>query len=95
MRISREELPEFMRDVKRVLNKQGAKIEEETPVEEAPAKKTKKVEKTEPEEVEVDEKDNDPLYAKVVETVADMSNEEIAQEAGVSEKTIRRAKKGV
>lgn len=31
-----------------------------------------------PEEVPVDEKDNDPLYAKVVETVADMSNEEIA-----------------
>lgn len=68
----------------------------ETPAEEAPAKKTKKtkVEKTEPEEVEVDEKDNDPLYAKVVETVADMSNEEIADilaDIGVSAKGKREA----
>ena len=50
-------------------------------VEEAPAKSTKKAsKKTEeaPEEVAVDEKDNDPLYAKVVDTIADMSNEEIA-----------------
>ena len=31
-----------------------------------------------PEEVPVDESDNDPVYAKVVESVADMSNEEIA-----------------
>lgn len=31
-----------------------------------------------PETVEVDEKDNDPLYAKVIDAVADMSNEEIA-----------------
>lgn len=70
----------------------------ETPAEEAPAKKTKKTkaepEKTEPEEVEVDEKDNDPLYAKVVETVADMSNEEIADilaDIGVSAKGKREA----
>ena len=65
---------------------------EETPAEEAPAKKTTK--KTEPEEVEVDERENDPLYAKVVETVADMSNEEIADilaDIGVSAKGTREA----
>ena len=47
-----------------------------------------------PEEVPVDEKDNDPLYAKVVETVADMSNEEIADvlvDIGISAKGKREA----
>ena len=62
-------------------------------IEEAPAK-TKKVEETEPEEVEVDEKEIDPLYAKVVESVADMTNEEIADvlaDIGVSAKGKREA----
>ena len=78
----------------RILGESAEAKTEETPVEEAPAKKTKKVEKTEPEEVEVDEKDNDPLYSKVVETVADMSNEEIADilaDIGVSAKGKREA----
>ena len=44
-------------------------IVEDTPVETT---------EVEPEVVEVDESDNDPLYAKVVESVAEMSNEEIA-----------------
>lgn len=53
-------------------------------------------EKTEeaPVEVPVDEKDNDPVYAKVVATVADMSNEEIADvlaDIGVSAKGKREA----
>lgn len=70
--------------------------EPEAVVEEAPAKKTTKTkaEKTEPEVVEVDEKDNDPLYAKVVEAIADMSNEEIADvlaDIGVSAKGKREA----
>ena len=65
-------------------------VEPEAVVEEAPAK----TEKTEPEVVEVDEKDNDPLYAKVVESVADMTNEEIADvlaDIGVSAKGKREA----
>lgn len=53
-------------------------------------------EKTEeaPVEVPVDEKDNDPVYAKVIATVADMSNEEIADvlaDIGVSAKGKREA----
>ena len=67
-------------------------VEPEAVVEEAPAKKTTK--KTEPEVVEVDEKDNDPLYAQVVDAVADMSNEEIADvlaDIGVSAKGKREA----
>lgn len=64
-------------------------------VTEAPVKETEKTtKKTEPEEVEVDEKDNDPLYAQVVEAVADMSNEEIADvlaDIGVSAKGKREA----
>lgn len=67
-------------------------VEPEAVVKEAPAKKTTK--KTEPEEVEVDEKDNDPLYAKVVDVVAEMSNEEIADvlaDIGVSAKGKREA----
>lgn len=50
--------------------------------------------KPEPETVEVDESDNDPIYAKVVESVADMSNEEIADvlaDVGVSAKGKREA----
>lgn len=42
-----------------------------------------------PKEVPVDDKDNDPVYAKVVESVSDMSNEEIADilvDIGVSAK---------
>lgn len=65
-------------------------VEEESVVEEAPAK----AEVTKPEAVEVDEKDNDPLYAKVVESVAEMSNEEIADvlaDIGVSAKGKREA----
>lgn len=70
-------------------------VEPEAVVEESPKtpKKTK-VEKTEPEEVEVDEKDNDPLYAKVVDAISDMSNEEIADvlaDIGVSAKGKREA----
>ena len=41
------------------------------------------------EEVEVDEEDNDPVYAQIVEAVADMETEEIADllaEVGVSAK---------
>ena len=80
----------------RILGESVEAETEEAPVEEAPAKTTKKtkVEKTEPEEVEVDEKDNDPLYAKVVDTVAEMSNEEIADilaDIGVSAKGKREA----
>ena len=76
-RISREELPEFMRDVKRVLNKQGIKIEEETPVEEEV-----KV------EVKVEEQlVNEPVVEEVQETVIDynekhadlMKDEELAE----------------
>ena len=64
--------------------------------EEAPAKKTpKETEKAiEPEEVEVNEKDNDPLYAKVVDAISEMSNEEIADvlaDIGVSAKGKREA----
>lgn len=47
-----------------------------------------------PETVEVDEKDNDPVYAKVVEAVADMDNEEIADilaDCGISAKGKREA----
>lgn len=65
--------------------------ESETPVK-GSAKKTAKVE--EPEEVEVDEKDNDPLYAKVVEVVADMDNEDLADilaDIGISAKGKREA----
>lgn len=66
----------------------------EAPVaEEAPAKKTTK-KNTKPEEVEVDDTEIDPLYAKVVEAVADMSNEEIADvlvDIGVSAKGKREA----
>lgn len=42
-----------------------------------------------PVEVPVDDKDNDPIYAKVIESVSDMSNEEIADilvDIGVSAK---------
>ena len=42
-----------------------------------------------PEEVEVDEKDNDPLYAKVVESIEDMDNEDLADilaDIGISAK---------
>ena len=75
-RISREELPEFMRDVKRVLNKQGIKIEEKTLVEEEV-----KV------EVKVEEQPvNEPAVEEVQETVIDynekhadlMKDEELA-----------------
>ena len=61
-------------------------VEEEAPV--APTKKTKKAE-IEPEEVEVDDSDNDPIYARVVDAVSDMENEEIADilaDIGVSAK---------
>ena len=80
----------------RILGENSSTPVAESPVEEAPAKKTKKTEtkKAEPEVVEVDEKDNDPLYAKVVESVADMSNEEIADvlaDIGVSAKGKREA----
>ena len=80
----------------RILGETAEAETEEAPVEEAPAKPTKKtkVEKTEPEEVEVDEKEIDPLYAKVVDTVAEMSNEEIADilaDIGVSAKGKREA----
>ena len=76
-RISREELPEFMRDVKRVLNKQGIKTEEETPVEEEV-----KV------EVKVEEQPvNEPVVEEAQETVIDynekhadlMKDEELAE----------------
>ena len=70
----------------------GLTSESEGTVKEAPEKNTKS--NTEPEEVEVDEKDNDPLYAKVVYTVSDMSNEEIADilaDIGVSAKGKREA----
>lgn len=47
-----------------------------------------------PEEVPVDEKNNDPIYAKVVDAVADMTNEEIADvlvDIGLSAKGKREA----
>lgn len=47
-----------------------------------------------PEEVPVDEKSNDPIYAKVVDAVADMTNEEIADvlvDIGLSAKGKREA----
>lgn len=75
-RISREELPEFMRDVKRVLNKQDIKTEEETRVEEEVK-----------EEVKVEEQPvNEPAVEEVQETVIDynekhadlMKDEELA-----------------
>ena len=52
------------------------------------------VEAEAPEEVPVDEKDNDPIYAKVVDAVADMTNEEIADvlvDIGLSAKGKREA----
>ena len=51
--------------------------EEETP---APAKTTRKIEKSEPveEEDEDDDEEEDPIVAKVMEAVEDMTNEEIA-----------------
>ena len=52
------------------------------------------VEAEAPEEVPVDEKDNDPIYAKVVDAVADMTNEEIADvlvDVGLSAKGKREA----
>lgn len=54
-----------------------AEVEEESP---APAKATKKVQKTEPveEEDEDDDEEEDPIVAKVNEAVEDMTNEEIA-----------------
>lgn len=72
----------------RILGEENAP---ETPAEK-PTKKTTKVE--EPKAVEVDEKDNDPTYAKVVEAVADMTNEEIADvlvDIGISAKGKREA----
>lgn len=66
--------------------------DEEAP---APKAKTSKRGKTAtPEEVEVDEEDNDPVYAQIVEAVADMETEEIADllaEVGVSAKGKREA----
>lgn len=70
-------------------------VEVEVPEEsdvEAPAPKTKTSNRgntVAPEEVEVDEEDNDPVYAQIVEAVADMETEEIADllaEVGVSAK---------
>lgn len=53
-----------------------APAEEETP---APAKATRKIAKSEPvEEPEDDEEEEDPIVAKVMEAVEDMTNEEIA-----------------
>ena len=52
------------------------------------------VENEAPEEVPVDEKNNDPIYAKVVDAVADMTNEEIADvlvDIGLSAKGKREA----
>lgn len=51
-----------------------APAEEETP---APAKTTRKIEKSEPVE-EDDDDEEDPIVAKVMEAVEDMTNEEIA-----------------
>ena len=68
-------------------------VEPEAVAEEAPAKNTTK-KTAEPEVVEVDEKDNDPLYAKVVDAISDMSNEDIADilaDIGVSAKGKREA----
>lgn len=55
---------------------------------------TATVEDETPEEVPVDEKNNDPIYAKVVDAVADMTNEEIADvlvDIGLSAKGKREA----
>ena len=55
---------------------------------------TATVEDEAPEEVPVDEKNNDPIYAKVVDAVADMTNEEIADvlvDIGLSAKGKREA----
>ena len=55
---------------------------------------TATVEDEVPEEVPVDEKNNDPIYAKVVDAVADMTNEEIADvlvDIGLSAKGKREA----
>lgn len=62
------------------------------PASEEPVKKIEKV--VEPEEVEVDEKDVDPLYAKVVESLDGMDNEDIADilaDVGISAKGKREA----
>lgn len=74
----------------RLLNEE---VTAEVPAPKNTTKKTTIVEET-PEPVEVDESDNDPLYAKVVESVADMSNEEIADvlvDIGISAKGKREA----
>ena len=68
--------------------------EEEAPVEETP-KKTKGIKKPEPvEEPEEDEEEEDPLVARVMEAVEDMTNEEIADilaDVGVTAKGKRQA----
>ena len=61
--------------------------EPEAVVKEEPAKT--ETETVEPEAVEVDEKDNDPLYAKVVEAISDMDSEDLADilaDIGISAK---------
>ena len=81
----------------RILGEDATKTEsvEEAPAEEAPAKKSKKTtKKEEPEVVEVDEKEIDPLYAKVVESVEGMDNEDLADilaDVGISAKGKREA----
>lgn len=69
--------------------------ENEAQTEEKPvAKKTTKKTEEAPEEVPVDEKDNDPLYARVIDAVSEMSNEEIADvlvDIGISAKGKREA----
>lgn len=56
---------------------------------ETPDEEPKPVKKTAPKEVPVDESDNDPIYAKVIEATKDMETEEIADvlaDIGISAK---------
>lgn len=68
---------------------------EEAPVEEEAPKKTKATKKSEPvEEDDDDEEEEDPIVAKVMEAVEDMTNEEIADilaDVGVTAKGKRQA----
>lgn len=71
----------------------GENVESDTDIAQPVSKKSKKTEEA-PEEVPVDDSDNDPIYAQVVEAVADMDNEEIADllvEVGLSARGKREA----
>lgn len=79
---SREEI------VSKILGEENSESDEAVP-ETKPAEKKGKKTSEAPKEVPVDDKDNDPIYAKVKEAVSDLENEDIADilaDVGISAK---------